>query len=175
VKRLAFLLFAAACGDNRAAPADAPRAVDASPTDGSEPALCAAKFSGKFSLTETLPADCATLSTDGSGTELTFDLFVPPIATSLSIAIGLPTPAVTGDYTDESVTQWSAMATQAMGTFRCYYIAGSSAVPPGTFSMTVDAVDGTEAHGRLVLELAVLAGAENNCGPENLEDLALSF
>jgi hypothetical protein len=173
--RIALLVALAACGDNLAAPPDA-RRLDAHPSDARTPAaLCHATFSGNFAESEVLPANCAALSAGSASTRLGFAVPSQLLGTVVAIQIELPDPAVTGSYSPGSVSSWSATATQAVGTSRCYYIAGAAAVPPGDFTLALDAVDETTAHGQLMLELAVLPGAENDCGSDNAEQLALAF
>jgi hypothetical protein len=173
--RWLLLVVLTACGDNAAALVDAPRAVDAGATDSPRSALCVATFSGSFSLSEELPANCAMVSTGSDGTELSFDIAAQPIGSDVAVQIMLASP-VPGAYNADSVAQWSATATQVQqGGSRCYYVAGNASVPPGTFTMTLDALGSNTAHGQLSLELAVLAGPATYCGSASVEDLALAF
>jgi len=162
----------ASCGDNAGLPLDAsrPPRPDASPPA----AACAATFSGNFAERVAMSPDCAMLS---GQTTLTFA--VPSYQPTATVAIAIPlgaTPEL-GQYTSETVAAWSAMATVAIGDANCIYLAGATAVPPGSFTLTLDAIDvaGHTAHGRLVLELGVLPGAETDCGPSNAETLDLAF
>ncbi|HEY3801729.1 MAG TPA: hypothetical protein VGL61_03945 [Kofleriaceae bacterium] len=170
-----FLIVLAACGDN-AAPSDAPPDVHVAATDAApQAALCKATFSGNFSLSETLPANCGTVSDGSGGTTLAFDVAAPPIGSDVAIQFVLGSPAP-DTYNSDTVTQWSATATQVLaGASRCYYVAGATSTPPGTFTLTLSAIGSDTAHGQLSLELAVLQGAENDCGSDNFEDLALTF
>lgn len=170
-----FLIVLAACGDN-AAPRDV--AVDAHAVAYDAPAqaaLCKATFSGNFALSETLPANCGMISDGSDGTMLAFDVAAQPIGSDVAIQFGLGAREP-GLFSSDTITQWSAAATQILsGSSRCYYVAGATSTPTGTFTMTLDAIGSDAAHGQLMLELAVLQGAENDCGSDNLEDLALMF
>jgi hypothetical protein len=167
------IVFSVACGDNLVGTSDATMidavVVDAHP----EAKRCDAVFTGNFALSESVPANCASLS----GSAATFSIPALPIGTSVDIAIGLPTPTPTGAYSSEADQSWSASATQTIGDAFCYYVAGATSVPSGAFSMTLDAIDvaHSTAHGTLMLELAVLPEAETNCGSSNAESLQLSF
>jgi hypothetical protein len=174
MKRWLLIVFAA-CGDNTA-PRDVP--VDAHVVVADAPpkaALCKATFSGNFALSETLPANCGMVSDGSAGTMLAFDVVAQPIGSDFAIQFVLGTPAP-GAFSSDTITQWSATATQVLsGSSRCYYVAGATSTPTGMFTMTLDAIGSDVAHGDLMLELAVLQGAENDCGSDNLEDLALMF
>jgi type II secretory pathway pseudopilin PulG len=167
------IVLAVACGDNLAASSDA-AVIDAVVVDAhAEAKLCSAVFTGNFTLSESVPANCASLS----GSAATFSIPAFPIGTSVDIAIGLPTPTPTGAFSSDGDPTWSASATQSVGDAFCYYVAGATSVPSGTFSMTLDSIDLADAtaHGTLMLELAVLPEAETNCGSSNAESLQLSF
>jgi hypothetical protein len=170
------VVVAAACGDNTNARPDA-RTADAARADAATAMLCNARFTGNFAQTEAVPADCASLSGSAAGTALTFSIPASAIATSVAIAIELPTPPAIGPYSSESVATWSAMATQDIGNSHCFYVAGATSVPAGSFTLTLDAIDaaGATAHGAFALELAVLAEAETMCGTQDSESLQLAF
>jgi hypothetical protein len=173
MRRLALVqLVVAARGEHTNA---SPDASDAARADAAGAMLCHAKFTGNFAATEAVPADCASVSGSAAGTELAFSIPAIPIATNLAITIELPTPPTIGPYSSESVATWSATATQDIGNAHCFYVAGSTSVPPGNFTLMLDAIDNATAHGSLALELAVLAGAETMCGSANFESLQLAF
>jgi hypothetical protein len=169
------LIGLAACGDN-GAPRDIPADAHVSSPDAPpQAALCKATFSGNFALAETLPANCAMVSDGSAGTMLAFDVVAQPIGSDFAIQFVLGSPAP-GAFSSDTVTQWSATATQVLsGSSRCYYVAGATSTPTGTFTMTLDSIGAAIAHGQLMLELAVLQGAENDCGSDNVENLALTF
>jgi hypothetical protein len=173
MRRLLALATLAACGDNRVAPPDAPRADAARSPDA--PMLCSATFAGNFALSEMLPADCAMVSAGSAGTTLAFSVAAQPIGTDVMIAIGLPDPPAAGTFSSDSVPSWSAMATQDINNAHCFYVAGTTAVPPGELTLTLDTIGASTAHGQLMLELAVLPGAETDCGSDNAETVALEF
>ena len=163
----------AACGDNASSHIDAAANIDARHVDAPLQApLCHATFAGNFALDEDVPANCGSMSGSGS---LTFDLPALPIEASLAIVFLLANPPSTGEFSSESILQWSAMATQHIGNSVCSYVAGSTSVPPGDFTLTLASIDSTIAHGSLMLDLAVLPGAETDCGTQNYESLMLSF
>jgi hypothetical protein len=169
------LLVLVACGDNAAARVDAPHAIDADLSDSLMPALCDVTFSGSFSLSEELPANCAVVSSGSDGTALAFDIPAQPIGSDVAVEIVLASPTP-GAYNADSVAQWSAIAIQVQqGGARCYFVAGNESVPPGTFSVSLDAIGSDTAHGQLSLELAVLAGPATYCGSASVEDLELTF
>jgi|HubBroStandDraft_5_1064220.scaffolds.fasta_scaffold628345_2 hypothetical protein len=175
MRSLAHLVIVlAACGDNAAVHPDAPP-LDAPKPDA--PFSCSATFTGNFSETDALPGSCAMVSSSTSGTTLAFAVPAQALGSDVAIQILLGDPPVAGQYSSESVSSWSAMATEIEGTSRCFYVAGATAVPPGDFTLMLDAIDAVAgtAHGQLMLELAVLPGAENNCGTDNAEMLALAF
>jgi hypothetical protein len=172
--RLATLLvlMLPACGDNASSRVDA-AALDARHVDAPAlPPLCHATFTGNFALDEDVPANCGAMSGSGS---LTFDLPVLPIDADLTIEFQLANPPSTGQFSSESGAQWSAVATQHIGNSVCSYVAGSTSVPPGDFTLKLASIDSTSAHGSLMLDLAVLPGSETSCGTQNYESLELSF
>ena len=169
---IAAYLVLAGCGDNAHLAPDAP--PPAHPDAPPPPAACLATFAGNFAETISLGADCAMLS---GHTTLAFAVPSHHLDTSVEIQLDLGATPEPGMSSSESVASWSAMATQMIGNAKCIYIAGATAVPTGSFTITLDVLDvpaGT-AHGDLALELAVLPGAETNCGPSNMETLDLAF
>jgi len=172
-RALAAYLLLVGCGDNAHLAPDAPP-PPSRPDAPPPPADCAATLSGNFAETVPLPANCATVS---GTTTLAFSVPSVYLGTSIAIAIDLGATPEPGMYSSESVASWSAMATQMIGNAKCIYIAGPTSVPPGDFTMTLAAIDlgaGT-AHGDLALQLALLPGAETNCGQSNMETLDLAF
>jgi hypothetical protein len=162
----------AACGDDRAAPADA--AVDGGPA---APA-CAAAFSENFTEAWTGPANCADLATADGHTTLRFAIPSRTIGAAFAISIDLGEAPPPGTYTAQSlVTPWSASALHEFEMTSCLYHAGTAGVPPGTFKLVLDAVDATAAyaHGKLDLVLYVLARPYTYCGETNVEHLAVTF
>jgi hypothetical protein len=168
---IATYLVLAGCGDNAHLASDA--APPARPDAPPRPAACLATFAGNFAETISLAADCAMLS----GHTLAFAVPSQHLDTSIAIQLDLGAAPEPGMSSSETVASWSEMATQMIGNAKCIYIAGATAVPPGNFTITLDALDvpAGSAHGDLALELAVLPGAETNCGPSNMETLDLVF
>jgi hypothetical protein len=139
--------------------------------------VCTARFSGNFA--EVAAADtCATVSTDGSG-DTVLDLAIPSVmlAPGVSTAFDLGISPTPGMFSSESVTLWSARGVETVGTGACVYNAGTTAVPPGYFAMTLDAIDPVAAatHGSLSMTLWVLAYPGTNCGVDNTEQVELEF
>lgn len=177
--RLAMLGCAlAACGDNRAAPADAP-APDAPPA----PRTCTAVFSEAFAETVAGPSSCATVGAAGGDaadgdTALMFSIPSQTIAAPFEISIDLGAAPGIGTYTSASlVTPWTASALHEFDMTSCLYHAGTAAIPPGRFTLTVDELDaaGGRAHGTLDLVLYVLARPFTYCGETNTEHLLVTF
>jgi hypothetical protein len=168
MRRLACIAFVASCGDNAVVPADA-GPIDAPPVDAL--GACTATFSSDFAELVTLPTDCAMLSVTGA---LAFAIPSVTRSTTFSLAFDLG-DAAPGTYSSESLFAWSAMAVELLGFTECVFDAGATAVPPGSFTLTLTAAGGATAHGHLALELAVLSGAEVDCGPTNTELLDLVF
>jgi hypothetical protein len=162
----------ASCGDNTQAPVDAPPPVR--PDGPASMPLCDAEFSGNFAESVPMQANCAMVS---GTTMLAFD--IPSYQPSMFVAIDLELGATPnpGAYSSESVAMWSATGTVMVGNAKCIYAAGNAAVPSGDFTMMLDAIDPARgaAHGQLALQLAVLPGAETDCGTSNMETLDLTF
>ena len=159
----------AACGDNRAAPPDA--AIDASvvaPT-------CAASFSENFAERWVGPANCAALDTSDGHTTLGFEIPSQKIDAPFAISIDLGAAPAPGTYTSQTLaTPWSADALHEFEMTSCLYHAGTAAIPPGTFTLTLDTID-EQAHGKLDLVLYVLARPYTYCGETNIEHLTVTF
>jgi hypothetical protein len=183
----------AACGDNAVAidpPIDAAIAVADSRVDPP----CAAVFSDNFAETWAGPANCATLATADGHTTLQLVIPSQTIAAPFTIAIDLGSAPGPGTYTAQSLaTPWQADALHELAMTSCLYHAGTAAVPPGTFTLTLDALDRTappfggadgqrqalaveaHAHGTLDLVLYVLARPFTYCGETNIERLGVRF
>ncbi len=166
VRAAAVACIALGCGDNAPPPPDA-----AVPPP---PAPCVATFAGNFAETVELAPGCATASTAG-----TIALALPStvLATVDAIAIDLGAAPAIGNYSSATVHAWSARATVQHGSDVCIYLAGSSAVPAGSFMMAISAVDPARhtVHGTLAVEQNVLAGAETNCGADSVEQVTVEF
>ena len=152
-----------ACGDNRPTLADA----------AGEP--CAAAFSENFAETSSAPANCPTVETADGHTTLRFAIPSKTIGADFAIAIDLGEAPSPGLYTAQSLaTPWSADALHEFEMTSCLYHAGTAAVPPGTFQLSLDAVD-PGAHGVLDVVLYVLSRPYTYCGETNTEHLAVTF
>jgi hypothetical protein len=167
VKR-AILILLAACGDNQI-----PARPDAVTTDAA--IGCMVKLSGNLAETSTTMAACPTL---GSGT-LAFSIASQQIGEPLGVQIYLGPSAIAGVYSSETVATWSAVGLRAVAPAGgCVYLAGATAVPSGSFTLTLDAID--PPAGSLAMTMFVLArttdqGVQTDCGAGSTEDLRVMF
>jgi hypothetical protein len=162
-RRLAIGCLLAACGDSQGAASDAA----ATP--------CTAAFSENFAETSVGSENCADIDTSDGHTTLRFAIPSRTIAAPFAISIDLGVAPAPGTYTARSVvTPWSATALHEFEMTSCLYHAGTAAVPPGTFDLDLDAIDG-QAHGKLDLVLYVLARPYTYCGETNTEHLSVTF
>ena len=158
----AALVALAACGGSPPPAADAP------------PGSCHVDLSGNFSESADSTAACPALAPDDSGHQiLTATIDSTTLGTSFDISVDLgPTPAL-GLYSSETVPTWNALAIQERGQGECIFQAGATAVPRGSFTLTLD--DATAPHGTLRILHYVLALLGTNCGPGDTEMLELRF
>lgn len=162
--RRALVLALIGCGDNLAALDAAPDAT----------AACAATFRGNFAEQWTGP--CAALDASGEQATLRFSIPSRTIAASFTIAIELGAAPGPGLYTAPSLPgTWNAEAVHEHDMTSCLYHAGTASVPPGSFTLALDAVDGSGAHGRLDVTLPILARPYTYCGESLSEQLEVSF
>jgi len=158
----AALVALAACGGSSQPPAaDAP------------PGSCHVDLSGNFTESSDTTAACPTLAPDDSGHQiLAATIASTTLGTSFDITVDLgPTPAI-GLYSSETVAAWNALAIQEHGQGECIFQAGATAVPTGSFTLTLD---DTAPHGTLRILHYVLALLGTNCGPGDIETLELRF
>ena len=157
------LALLAACGDNVHPAPDAPLG-------------CTAAFTGNFAEQSTSSANCATLdATDPVNVTLGFSIASATLGTSFAISFDLGTLPTAGTFTSETVTTWNARALARVGNGACEYSAGATAVPTGSFTLALAAIDASDAHGSLVLEQYVLTFPASDCGTGSTEQLALTF
>lgn len=157
-RRWALLIAFAGCGDNIA------------PTDAAPAALaCTATFTGNFALQTT--ADSCAMLASGS-----LQLTIPamPLRDPLNASFDLGASPSPGAYSPDSVGSWTARGVQQVGNGVCVYNAGATAVPTGSFTLQLDAVD-PAAHGSLQLVMYVLAYPGTTCGTADTEQLDLQF
>lgn len=155
MKRLLILL--AGCGDPTVAPVDAPFV----PQDA--PAACTAKFSGNFVETSTTDDACAT---DGMTLSISSTFLVEPLQVSIPAASA-------GDYSSQTVAEWSAMATRMINHDTCLMAAGDQVVPHGSFTLHLESV--SPSHGTLVLDQPVRATVFSDCGATLVEHVEVTF
>ena len=164
--RALLALAIAGCGDNLHLAPDASPPPDAGPR-------CTATYSGNVDETSTTSA-CATVAAGG-----TLQLVVPTttLATTLPISIDLGPAPVPGYYSSETTATWGARAGITVGVGACIYLAGSAAVPHGSFALALASVDlaSGAAHGDLQLTMYVLSSPATACGTEDTESLAVAF
>jgi hypothetical protein len=167
VKR-ALLILVAACGDNQI-----PARPDAVMTDAA--IGCTVTLTGNLAETSTTMAACPTL---GAGT-LAFSIASQKIGEPLGVQIYLGPSAIAGMYSSETIATWSAVGLRAVAPAgACIYLAGSSAVPSGNFTLTLDSID--PPAGSLAMTLFVLArttdqGVQTDCGAGSTEELRVAF
>ncbi len=159
------LVLVAACGGGHTSP-------DAAP--GAQP--CAATFTGNFSEQSMLTANCPMIAADPSGDqELKFAIPSPMLGTSLAVALDLGPMPSAGAFSSETIATWSVLAIQKVGAGDCAFSAGSMAVPTGSFTLQLDAIDATNAHGTLTVLAYVLALLGTDCGAGDTETIAVMF
>ena len=158
----ATLVVLAACGGSSHPPdVDAP------------PGSCHVDLSGNFTESSDTTDACPKLAPDDAGhLILSATVASTTLGTSFDISVDLgPTPAA-GLYSSETVATWNALAIQEKGQGECIFQAGATAVPRGSFTLTLD---DTTPHGTLRILHYVLALLGTNCGPGDIETLELRF
>lgn len=163
---------AGACGGSSSA------ALDASVDGAAAAPACTATFREDFAETWAGPANCAGIDTSDGHTTLRFTIPSQTIAAPFEISIDLGAAGSPGTYTARSLaTPWNANALHEFDGTSCLFHAGTAAVPPGTFRLVLDELDpvGARAHGSLEVTLYVLARPYTDCGPSNIERLAVRF
>lgn len=157
----------AACGNDVGAP-PAPDAAAIEPTG------CVATYAGNFTETDTTFGPCAMMASAGQ-----LVLAVPTMAlgSDVAVSIQLGTPPVTGTYTSETVTCWSAEASVDVGGPMCVYTAGDAEAPNGNFTLVLDQVDADTGvvHGALSLLMYVLVPPYAPCGSDTTETMDVTF
>ena len=148
------------------------------------PPGCTMLFSGNVTGSVSLPAGCASLAPaaeagSSGGTVLTVRASSTAHA-GLVVSVDLgPSPSA-GSYSPETVANWSALGL-AGASSDCAYTAGSTAVPSGSFALDITSAGGAgggalpEVHGSIDLQLEVHAPPATDCGPEDIENVTLTF
>ena len=157
------LLALAACGDNLHPVADAPSAV-----------VCGATFTGNYAEDSRGSEDCAMLTPDDQQNwSLVLHVPVATLSATLDVSVALGASPTLGRLSSDTVATWSATVDA-----HCTYGAGAGVVPPGSFELTLDAVDRSmnAAHGTLVVTQYLLMFPGNPyCGPFDTELATLTF
>ena len=168
---LGLALASASCGDNASATDDASE-------DAAAASTCRAAFFGNFGEVSQGGSACATISTDRASGDIVLGFHVPTMTLDapLVLAIDLGTSPSRGAYSPAIVQMWSAVATSSVNS-ACVYSAGTSAVPSGTFTLMLDAIDieARIAHGVLTLNSYVHAFVMTDCGPSPTEAVTIRF
>ncbi|MFT3693741.1 MAG: hypothetical protein QM831_11410 [Kofleriaceae bacterium] len=157
--RWPFVVLAACGGDPTLA------TPDAAPTG------CTAKLDGNLIDTVTSPEVCPTLDDD----TLSFTIMSARIGEPLGIQIA---PVSVGMSSSDTAT-WSAIGIRELADGgACVYLAGSSSVPSGYFTLDLTSID--PPSGVLRMSLAVLArttdqGMQSDCGAGSTESLTVTF
>ena len=131
VKHLVLVVLAA-CGDNLAAP------IDAAPI-----ATCAATFTGNFAEVSSTTDNCPVFRSGGLvATDLSLDveIAVAAVGTSIGITIDLGAAPTPGVFSSETTDAWSALAVAHVASGACIYNAGTTAIPVGSFVLTLDSL-----------------------------------
>jgi hypothetical protein len=135
---------------------------------------CVVEFAGNLT-DEASRSTCATVAADDAGGyTLSIDTSTSQIArVQMSIALGsAPTP---GQSTNESVTDWSAIALESANA--CFFQAGATSVPNGSFTLDLTAFDAkaSTAHGTLTITAYVHAPPTTDCSYDDLETITIHF
>ncbi|MGH7272370.1 MAG: hypothetical protein ACREJX_17490 [Polyangiaceae bacterium] len=155
---------------------------------------CEIALGGDFSESDTLPAGCATVAQSAT-TPDHWTLTLKGSSTRLAeifayVDLG-PSPAA-GPYSSETSATWTVIAQDSPdvdsgqlaafyadgGSAACSYAAGSSAIPSGSFTLTLSSITTTgtpAAHGTLNAMMQVRAPPGASCGPADFENLAFAF
>ncbi|HTR56333.1 MAG TPA: hypothetical protein VMJ10_36920 [Kofleriaceae bacterium] len=172
--RAAWLALAlAACGDNEAGPCP-----DGGPACGT---ACIAELAGNFDASSTSAHNCASVGA-GSGSQasdvvLAFQIAETGLDAPIAVSIDVGVEPTAGTYSSETTSAWSVQGTRTASLGDCAYSAGTTAVPTGSFAMTLTAIDpgaGT-AHGELAITATVQALESVDCGSGDTETIDLRF
>jgi hypothetical protein len=145
---------------------DAPPCADAAVCAGA----CVATYAGNFSDGSRDAANCAHLTP-----KLELSIMSRVIGSPATISIDLGPAPVPGTYSSDTVTTWSAIQARSIDSGACVYTAGDQIVPRGSFVLDLAAVDGTTAHGTLVIDEYVHALEGTSCGAGSTETLTVVF
>jgi hypothetical protein len=159
--RVLALAIASACGCG-IDPVHAPDAA-AGPPDAF--VACTATFTGNFADLATTATACAT----ATGSQLV--LTVPSTGLLAPLSVTLAIAAAPGDFSSETTTVWSAIATRMVGHDTCVLDAGDQVVPHGSFTLHLTGAD----HGTLELDQPVRATMFSACGSPLAEHVEVAF
>ncbi len=163
---IAFAALAAACSSST------PDGNDGG-SDAAAPG-CVVDFSGNLA-DEGVHAQCASISADDAGGyTLAIDTSTTQIA-RIQATIALGSAPTSGQITNETVTNWSAIALESASA--CFYQAGATSVPGGSFTLDLTSFDAATqtAHGTLVIVAYVHAPPTTDCSYDDLETITIHF
>src|SRR5262245_11876039 len=126
MRRALVLLALCACGDDHGAPMDAA---------GDGATGCTARFTGNFTETSLAPSNCPTPSP-------ALELQLASATVGSPIAVSIAAPGAIGHYSSEVIGDWHVLGVRRIGDGGCEYNAGATAIPAGSFTLDVTAVDG---------------------------------
>jgi hypothetical protein len=156
----------------------APAACGGESTGGSgggAPAVpCAARFVGDYADLQMYGSECASLESEGKDFTLAISVSSPKIDTQTVIKIDLGDQPETGPSSSATLPRWSAISADSAG---CVYEAGNQVVPPGSFTLTLTALDPSSGvvHGTLEVLQSVHAPPMKDCGKTNYEQIDVQF
>ncbi len=154
IRRLVLVTLACACSSKPPPPATP----------------CVVHFSGN--VDETVTATSCAVTSDDAGA-MSFTAHASGAAIS-SFDVSVALPALTGSFSSEtSAASWDASA--ATGDAGCTFSGGDTDVPAGSFTLAIDGDAGSTAHGTLTMILSVHAPEATACGPEDVENVELTF
>lgn len=167
MKRLAWLVVAAACGRSHGPPA------------------CTVELAGNYRETTSSPQNCPTISlgAGASAGDTLLHFKIPSRVIHAAYAIDLdlgrmPTP---GAFNSSTTELWSAVATKLVPPGgACVFQASNNTTPTGDFTLELSAIDRAAAHGILAVRMFVLPrtsddGAQTDCGAGTTEQLRVRF
>ncbi len=149
----------AACGTGGGAAAAAP---------------CSARFLGDYDDLQQYASPCAMLVDKAKGFDLAIAVSSPKIGAMTSIHFDLGASPEVGPFTPATLSSWSAISADSA---TCVYEAGDRVVPPGSFTLTLTAVDGEAgvAHGEAEVLESVHAPPGKDCGNDDYEQIDVKF
>jgi hypothetical protein len=156
--------------------ASACSSTPATPDGGSDAGACSVEATGNI-YGESNVAACSSVATSadaGGDWILTIDTSTSDLA-RLVTTIDLGSSPVPGQLTNETVTSWDATALAASTS--CAFLAGTDAVPSGSFTLQLGAFDAptSTAHGTLQIDAYLHAPPTIDCSYGDIETITVQF